>query len=158
MDANVINSLNKERQELQSRLTYLDELILKLSKPESKNTHTLGSKINDGNVLILNGSNLTSTVTDLFKSEARFLHVREIADLLEDQGYDVGDHKDFCNKRLSPLLSRLKREKIVVNYSVGGKNTNTFWGSPKWLDAQGKPKDGHGHNHKYIATKQTVEI
>lgn len=156
MDTVFINKLIKERDELEIKLNQINELIEKFGKSEGRSSN----KPSSSKVITkeLTGGNLTSVVTELFKSESRFLHVREIADLLEDQGYFIGDHKEFCNKKLSPLLSRLKKDDVLVNYAVNGKNTGTFWGSPKWLDAKGVAKDGHGHNHKYIITKPQVEI
>jgi hypothetical protein len=46
----------------------------------------------------------------------------------------------------------------LVNKSVDGINTNTFWGSKNWLDENGEIKKEHLYNQHEVSSKKSKSI
>lgn len=84
--------------------------------------------------------------------EKRFLHSRELQQMIDD--HEPGLDKATLQRRVSSALARLKKEKSAVNYKAGKTNHSVFWGSPNWLDEDGKPKKGHEFNADYLNEKK----
>ena len=87
----------------------------------------------------------------LLKIENRFLHFREAAEII-CQIEGKGDPKELAGK-ISSGAQSLKGTKIV-KYQASKSNQDTFWGSPKWLDADGKITSGHEYNMKYFHSRE----
>ena len=85
----------------------------------------------------------------LLQEHQRFLHFREAAELinkLEGGGYDISE----LTGKISSGTHSLKKKGLIVKYSVGGKNINSFWGSPNWMDDNTEIKKGHELNTDYV--------
>jgi hypothetical protein len=81
--------------------------------------------------------NVKKKVIKIIFTEGRFLHVREIARIL--QQLDNASSTDFLIRRISPALSMLKRLPLspIVSVAVDNCHFNTFWGSRDWLTTTG---------------------
>jgi hypothetical protein len=95
-------------------------------------------------------------IMNMLKHEHRFLHIREMAKIAGDHEPSVG--ADEFLKKFSPALSALKNEGRIVNIKAGKSLVNTFWGSNKWLDEHGEPKNGYKYNEEYVSGNNKDEI
>jgi hypothetical protein len=83
--------------------------------------------------------NLTQTVYETVIGNKRFIHNRDIVELLI-KGMPKNekiDRVDFA-KKISVLLASLKKQGRLVTYQEGGYRKNMFWGAPEWMGADGK--------------------
>ncbi len=101
---------------------------------------------------------IENKVVFLIKNKQRFLHVREIANLLyeKEPGIDNNAKKPLV-RRLATILNIAQGKKKVVKFKVGSSNRNCFWGSIKWLDESGEIKPEHKYDEKYFYIKKEVE-
>lgn len=134
---------------------------LKVDNPESKEDSNAGynqvkTKANiypedyDPNMAIWR------KITYLLKREQRFLHNREMAQMIAkiEPEINIGE----LVKRFSSVLSSMKAKKQIVNIVVNNNNRNTFWGVKKWLDEDGNPKPEHMYNEEYITVTKEGKI
>jgi hypothetical protein len=91
----------------------------------------------------------------LLKKHNRFLHFREAADIIA--AIERGDSKKITSQ-LSTGTSSLKKNGNIVKYVASSSNTDTFWGSPKWLDENGKIKQGHEINTDYLTKSSKTQL
>ena len=96
-------------------------------------------------------------LTFVFRTENRFLHVREIAEILHNLE-PKNDVKEILAK-LSPAITFLKKEGAIVKVVVGKSHLNTFWGSKGWVNSDGLPKTVHMYDKNQInKTRKSEEI
>ncbi len=93
-------------------------------------------------------------MTFIIRREDRFLHTREIAKLIHD--IDPFASVDDIVKKLSPVISSLRVNNIIVKKKVGSANIHTFWGSKNWLDENGELKPGHEYNKEYLGGSENI--
>ena len=131
-----LEGLRKKEQEYLNKLELIRELI---SEAEGKSNGEMPTRQDD----FFDSSDgydkkmtLRNKALFFIKKNNRFTHIREIGKMVKEREPNI-DIDDFT-KRLSPVLSRLKTDKILTNFKVGSSNRNVVWGSPKWLDADGK--------------------
>ena len=96
-------------------------------------------------------------LTFVFRAENRFLHVREIAEILNrlEPRYNV---KDIIAK-LPGAITWFKKQGTLVKYQVDSSNLNVFWGSKNWIGADNKPKEQHMYDaSKVNNSRKTEEI
>ena len=55
---------------------------------------------------------------------------------------------------MSRRTKYLKERNKIVKYQLGNKKSNTFWGSPKWLNENGNIKSEHMFNQDGIDDNQ----
>lgn len=84
----------------------------------------------------------------VIKAEERFLHAREIAEIIFS--IDGGSSAEDITKKVSPALSSLGQKGTITKIKIGASNINSFWGSKNWLEANGEVKPGHEYNKKYL--------
>lgn len=94
-------------------------------------------------------------LTSIFRTENRFLHIREIAEIMHsiEPKYSV---KEFLAK-LSPAITYLRKEGAIVKCVVGKSHLNTFWGSKNWVNADGTPKAQHMYDENQINNSRKSE-
>lgn len=151
---NGVSILEKERQELATKLTWLDDLIARhksngITKPDNNKGTTV--TVNDA----VNAYPFAKPVQDralfILKREGRFLHTREIATLMVEM---EGGEIDEIVAKLSPRLSKLKnKEGVITNIQIGSSLRNTFWGSKKWLNIDNSVKSEHMYKEDYLLDK-----
>lgn len=92
------------------------------------------------------------------KKERRFLHNREIGDLVHER--EPGITVDEFVKRFAGVLWRLKNENQLINVQINNSKRSTFWGVKEWLDEDGNIKPEHEINKKYLigSKKKKLEI
>jgi len=90
----------------------------------------------------------------IIKAENRFLHVREIARIM--QQLDDETSLSAVVKKVSPALSILKRitGTPLASIEVANSHFNTFWGYKEWLNEHMGIKDGFMYNQAEITKFQ----
>lgn len=160
MTAQFITSLETERKALLSRLTLIENLIASYRGDGNISFGMIEEKPvvqteTDKNYPL--NANLQDKVFYALKKRNRFLHNREIAkEILLNEPSST--EKEIVTK-LSPLLSRLKREGVLSNVKVDGNNLSVYWGSPKWLDDKGEIKSDYKYDSSFLEdNKSKFEI
>lgn len=146
---NVIKVLEKKRQTMLADLDALERVIKSFDVNTSNNTIVLQSSID-------NTDNDRQKVSNVIKEENRFLKVREMAIILNKNESNIS--VDGWVKKISPVLSFLKKKNSIVKFMEGNSNLNTFWGSPKWLDEKGNIKKEHMYDKSQIHEKENYII
>jgi len=86
------------------------------------------------------GISLSSTIREIISKKGRFMHQREIVDvLLTKIGKKVTDPSKFGMKT-SVLLFAQKNNEKLAQYSVSGSTREKYYGMPDWLGKNNKPK------------------
>lgn len=94
----------------------------------------------------------------IIKTEQRFLHVREIArlmQLLEDETSIAA-----VIKKISPALSVLKKipGSSLVSIEVSHSHFNTFWGCKDWLTETGCVRTDFMYNESELTKLQKSQV
>lgn len=103
---------------------------------------------------------LTSKVEHAFKRENRFLHSREITEMIFAADGSLGNIKKL-GAQVSSVLTRLRRDGRITKKVLNNMNRNTFWGSEKWLDENRNVLPEYMYNKKYVveeSAEKTFEI
>lgn len=82
----------------------------------------------------------------------RFVKTKEIAEYLHEKEPSTSV-KDFMTALSNPLYF-LKNENRILKIAVGTGNSGVYWGSGKWVDENGIPKE----EYKYIEEAKEPEI
>lgn len=101
-------------------------------------------------------SAITSKLAFALKKGGKFLHIRQIAEVLNSYEPEI-PVKDFVVK-LYPAINELKRSGSIVKVSVGKANVNSFWGSKNWLNDKGLIKEEHKYDEDQIRHFGKTEI
>ncbi|MBS1771606.1 MAG: hypothetical protein JST82_02010 [Bacteroidetes bacterium] len=149
----IIETLEKEKQELLNRVASIDNFLSQLKQSQPKSGYQPMSNSNGYTFVPIDSSNnkesdkyakynknwtIRNKVAFVIKTEGHFLFVREIANIihkLEGKGTVEG-----VISQVSPTLSTLKGvpEYNLVNKKVGKSNALTVWGSKHWIDDKGE--------------------
>lgn len=89
----------------------------------------------------------TQKVLYVLKEQQRFLHFRQIAKIileLDEVKVDKASITELA-KTLSTSCQNIKKSKMIVRYQSNESKSNQsfYWGSPKWIDENGKIKEGY---------------
>lgn len=98
-------------------------------------------------------------VAFVLKSENKFLHIRQIADILHKLDPKISID-EYTTKLYTPI-GQLKKEGKVYKQNIGNSNANTFWGSVNWITGTGEIKSGHEFDENQLRhqrSKSEVEI
>jgi hypothetical protein len=99
-------------------------------------------------------------VAYIFRSKARFLHVREIANIIGRlDGLSKKHDTDKLLTQVRNIVSWMKREGAIVKYSAGKQLRNSFWGSTNWIK-DGDIVKGHEYDSKFVykSKKESIVI
>ncbi len=140
----LLQVLKEQRKELQRKIDSIDQTIQILEEEFTKNSFFKNTSADDYDPTFT----LKSKVLYFIKREQRFLHNREISKMAHEKEPNI-PYKDFI-KKFSSILSVLKRDGKLTNIIVDDALQNVFWGSPKWLDENGKPKKGFEYNPEML--------
>ena len=161
----IIAALENEELALQGKIQSLRQTILTLKQSmvlEGSFQPVEPRKHNGNNGHVVNGSNSATSkyeaffkakswrekVTVIFKTENRFLHYREIINII--CGLIPGATKESLKNSISPALSFLKSEGVIVKVKYGDSNINSFWGSKNWLNSDGTVKPEYDYDKAQI--------
>lgn len=104
----------------------------------------------------------TNKVLYFIKAKNRFLHFRELATLIGDAENLNPKELKKLSEKLSASCQSIKKNRTIVKFQAGAGNTSIFWGSPKWLDSNGKPLPEHEIDRNFVLgphfEKQKVNI
>lgn len=118
------------------------ELLKKELKEETKTIISETQKIPfiDSDNEFIRGRSIPESIINLLKNKQRFLHNKEITDMLLLK-YHNKDKNRF-SRQLSGILSKLKKEQKIVSYYEGSSKKNVYWGLLDWLDENNNIKIG----------------
>lgn len=171
MNSALINILEKEREQLLFKLKAVDhalEVYTNSSKAEDAQILLGQNPENDFRevvqVLIRKyhlynaGAPTRNKILFILKAEGRFLHVREIARIV--QQLENENSVAAVIKKISPALSILKRlpDSTLVSIEVGQSHFNTFWGFNSWLNEDGSVKETFMYNQSQITRHHAGSI
>lgn len=160
--------LQEEKFQLQQKLSAIDKAI------DTYENSTTNEKGLQQNIYINVNSVLNSTSGGFFqkysrynieeptrnkilfiiKTENRFLHVREIARIM--QLLEGGETMQQAIKKISPSLSFLKKnpDTPLISVEAYGLHFNTFWGYKEWINDEGEIADAFMYNESEITKKK----
>jgi len=153
---NAINELLKLKNELSERIRQVDITIDMLktmpisadSTSINKVTGNLTSVKPEGYESFDINASFRAKVIYVIKTEKKFLHAREIAQIL-NKIEPTKNTKDLI-KKVSPILSLLKQKGVIIKIKVGRSNINSFWGGKDWVNENGLPKSGYEYDDSYL--------
>lgn len=171
-----IDDLERLKVELLSKVQNIDQTIalLRALSPNALNNSASSSQmvseaapqdLSDADKTVISkykdynkDATMLNKVAFILKTENRFLHLRQIARILHLNEPEITE-KEFTAK-LYPAVAKLKSSGVIVKYSVGTSNVNTFWGSKNWLNDDGTPKDKHKFDEQEVTSfgSEVIEI
>lgn len=153
-----INELQKLKNELIAKVQQIDQTIstLKAFSGISLNGLSTNGKADAKYLEFDKDSSIKSKLAYVLKKENRFLHMRQIAQVLHRLEPDFSE-KEWITK-LYPAIAELKKAGSIVKYSVGESNVNSFWGSKNWIDGNEEPKKDHKYDADQVRKFGAEEI
>ncbi len=97
------------------------------------------------------GAPLAQKLAFFLNREKRFLHFREVAEMVVFSENSKEDPSILARK-MSSATQSLKKNGTIVKYQHGSQNRNSFWGIPKWLDDNGNIKEEYSFNEEYLSS------
>jgi hypothetical protein len=151
------NELKKELAHVQA---YIKRLRFKLGEKLNENSisdEVEGQYVEEAKKLISDSTDvpdgymtnlsLVKKFILLLKFHKRFLHFKEVADMIIEIEPNIPNQKKLAAK-LSAVTSKLKGVHIE-KYQEGNDNRQTYWGIKEWLDDNGNIKPGHEYTEGY---------
>ena len=163
MNSALVNILEKEREQLLFKLKAVDHALqayTNTSKEREEQMLLDQNRENDFQEIVqllirkyhhYNAAAPTrNKILFILKAEGRFLHVREIARIVQQLENEVS--LSAVIKKISPALSILKRlpDSTLVSIEVEQSQFNTFWGFNSWLNEDGTVKEAFMYNQSEI--------
>ena len=158
----IIELLQKEKELLLSKIDKIDNTLSSLMGVDTilssingySSTSTALSKVKDDKYKGFANLKNRQKVALILKNEGRFMHMREIIRVAQSLEPKIDP------KQISTAIYTMKNleDSPLVNKSIDGMNTNTFWGSKKWLDESGNIKSEHMYNESEIKKTKIIDI
>jgi hypothetical protein len=95
-------------------------------------------------------------IASLLKQQNRFLSMNEMAGLINQ--YEPKISIDEAKKSLGSAKNLLLKSRTIVKFQVDKNNSNSFYGSPSWVDENGIPREENRYKESALQTKAKVEI
>ena len=128
-----------------ANLHFLKSFLDTSSNLKNEKTLTVSSKMNVHADLLdkFLGYSETKNVKDkiviILETEGRFLHIKEMAEILLKLDFDNYKTIDDYLKNISPVLSAMaKNNDRISKVTVDGNKKSTIWGLQKWME-NGQP-------------------
>jgi regulator of replication initiation timing len=154
----IISELKAQKESLFEQIKHIDA-ILSFSGADLSESK-IGSEVEPDkhipNCPYKKGSSYQEKIALIFNQEKRLLSVNEMAELVIR--YEPNISIEDAKKALSSAKSLLLKDGVIVKYQAGTHYTNTFYGSPTWLDEEGKPKTEFMYDEKAVKVKKTFTI
>lgn len=145
--------LNKELESLRITINSLlssSSGIFSVSNDSISNVQTKSLKFDQNKASYKADFNVKSVVMDIIESTQRFMHFREIAEVLIKEK-DLNVKSTVLSRELSTKTINLKKKGAIVKFQFGTEARNTFWGKPEWLNRNGGIINGYEYNTDYIS-------
>ncbi len=154
----IISELKAQKESLFEQIKHIDA-ILSFSGADLSDNQVDSEVVpekHSSNCPYKKGDSYQEKIASIFKQEKRFLSLNEMAELIVhyEPKLDIEDAK----KSLSSAKSLLLKDGAIVKYQAGTHYSNTFYGSPTWLDEEGKPKQEFTYDEKSVKVKKTFTI
>ncbi len=154
-----------QRKELKKLIDFLQDKKSKLVEELKSIEMVISGLMNDLDKLPISYENIAANIINdeydkewsvskkvifIINYKNRFLHFREIAEVvIELEKIDKDKVKDV-SARLSIGCQHIKTAREIVKYQYGINNNSTFWGFPQWLDNNGKPLPEYDVNMNFV--------
>ncbi len=145
-----IEALNERREELVREIEALDQSIASFKRKHGANDRPIVESTKRIEDDYDPKAKLAAKFAYFLKKEQRFLHFREVAEMI---AHKEGLREDpaTISSKLSSATQSSKKSGSIVKYQEGNQNRNSFWGIPSWLDENGKIKPGREFNPDYLS-------
>jgi hypothetical protein len=161
---NIIYELEKLKEELSAKIGQIESTISLIKTMPSSTTSVPNNiesfyqnpKLKKDYSSYNKNDSFRNKVAIILRTEQRFLHVREMAEIMHELEPDK--NVALLTRKISPVLSFLGKNNSVTKIKVGKSNINSFWGSNSWLDKNGTPKSGYEYNPKYLVDSSASKI
>ena len=97
-----------------------------------------------------------SKFASLIKSTNRFLSINEAATMVNS--FEPKISLEEAKKGLGSGKNSLLKNNVIAKFQVGNNNSNSFYGSPSWLNSDGSIKEEHKYDESAVQARQTVMI
>ena len=156
MDKSTIEALKKDLRKYEEKVNAIKILLNLPSEDSNKSNSDEASRSHKNNDQYYEEKTLKGKVIYFFNKHKRFLHCREIADMMVEQEPNL----KIKTSRVSQIVSNLKKDEDIklTRITVGSQLRNTFWGSENWLEENGDPKPKHMYNQDYVHKEETEII
>jgi hypothetical protein len=160
---NIIEELERVKEELLEKAKHIDITINTLKTMSFNSDNKLNEKMINEKQLInkVEGyedfdstMSFRNKVMFIIKKENRFVHSREISEILKK----IEPTDEDLTRKVSVALSYFRQKNAISKIKIGNSNINTFWGSDKWLDENKNPKKEHTYNEKYLLKSSNDNI
>ncbi|WP_426585283.1 hypothetical protein [Mucilaginibacter sp. R-33] len=95
-------------------------------------------------------------IAGLLKLTNRFLSINEMTSLVME--FEPKSKVEEVKASLSSAKNILLKDGSIVKVQVGTNNSNTFYGSPSWIDEQGFPLPEHKYSEDAVQLKAKIVI
>ena len=174
MNSTLLKILEQEKEQLLVKLSFIEQSIFAVKRyaagvldgdEENKHTETVDYSWLQKNMAETDRyfhydsrQPAKIKVLMIIRTEKRFLHVREIARIMQ-QLEGVNDMQVLL-KKISPALSILKKNEAasVASVQVGSSHLNTFWGCKEWLAPDGKIEAAYMFNEAEVSKPSNLML
>lgn len=149
--------LIKEKDSLLKKLDKVNKALKQFQSSEEGSTLSVIPTVTDNKNLALEIKEATDSTRLLLvlKEHQRFMKIKEMGEFIHSIA--GGDKKNWIVK-LSRKTKGLRELNKIVKVQVGKELRNSFWGSPSWLDKNGKIKEGYMYNENLIKKRRQVDL
>jgi len=157
--------LEEERMHLLERLSVIEQAIFTyksaVAEPASGIYVNVNSLLNEPGESFFQkyshynmDASTRNKILFIIKTESRFLHVREIARIM--QLLEEGETLQQAIKKISPALSFLKKlpDTPLISVAAEGLHFNTFWGYKDWITGEGEIAGAFMYNESEITKRK----
>ena len=102
------------------------------------------------------GASYQEKFASIIKIKGRFLNINEIACVVNQ--YEPSIPIETAKKSLGSAKNLLLNDNVIIKYKIDNNNSNSFYGSPDWLDETGKPKPEYMYDEKSVKSKKKISI
>jgi len=95
-------------------------------------------------------------IAALLKLTNRFLNINELTGLVSD--YEPKSKVEEIKAALGSAKNALLKDGSIVKVQVGSNNSNSFYGSPAWIDEDGNPLPDHKYREDAVYVKNKITI
>jgi len=158
--AEIISSLEKERDEYQAKVQTLTETIdnLKALFFEYSGNGSNGINLKEKYKEYFSAKSKRQKIIAILKTENRFLHKRQIVEIV--RSLEPKSVSDVDVDSLASAVYALKNAGLIISKSDGdgNSNVNTFWGSKLWLNPDESIKPEHRYDQNQLSYNRAERL
>lgn len=130
-----------------------DDVILFQERPKEFSRYDAPATASDYSIKM----KLRDKFLYFLNKEGRFLHLREVADLIRRAEGLSEESTHVLPEKISHRIAPLKKG-AIKKIQIGNQNRNTYWGKKEWLDENGNARHGREHNPAYLTNPDAPDL